>query len=666
MFKNRLLCAHLCIFIWILTPALLFSQEKTHDVASPDNKIMITAGVKSGRPYYSVSKDEQMIIDKSYLGFIFRDGPFNSDFELKEIKRNTFDETWKPTWGEESAIRNNYNELILTVEEKLGLKRQLIIHFRAFNDGVAFRYEFPQQKNLSDFVIMDEETEFNFSQAYDAWSIPFPTEFYEALYTRKNITQIDTAVTPVTFQKEGLPYVSIHEANLTDYASLNLKNTGHSTNLKSCLTPLSSGEKVLMKSPHLTPWRTIIITDKASDLLLSRMVLNLNEPSKIKDVSWIKPGRYIGIWWGMHMKKYTWEIGPKHGATTENVKRYIDFAAQHHFAGVLVEGWNHGWEDWKSYDFLTPYPDFDIKKITDYAASKNVKLIGHHETGGNTIKYERQMDSAFIFYKKYGVDAVKTGYVSSFLDGKERNGSQYGIRHYRKVIETAARHHIMIDNHEPAMPTGLQRTYPNLMTQEGVRGQEWDAWSADGGNPAGHTTIIPFTRGLAGPMDFTPATFNFTNTAMPDTKVHTTLAKQLALFVVLYSPLQMASDMIENYEGRPEFEFITQCPTNWSRTIIPHAEIGEYLTIVRKDIDSDNWFLGSITNESPRDLKLHCDFLDKGTTYIAHIYKDGPGAHYLTNQYPVTIEEKEVSSSDVLELKLAPGGGMGIFFEKKR
>ena len=662
---TTILRTFLCAIIILNILSITVAQKHPILLTSPDKKISLSTGIESGRIYYTVSKNKKQIIDKSFLGFIFKTGTFNSDFIIKEIKQNTFDETWKPVWGEESSIRNNYNELIIIVEEKTRLKRKMILHFKAFNDGVAFRYEFPEQKNLTDFVIMDEETEFNFSQNYDSWSIPFPSEFYEALYTRKSINKLDSAVTPVTFQKDGLPYVTIHEANLTDYASLNLKNTGHSNHLKSCLTPLSTGEKVVMKAPHVTPWRMIIIGDKASDLLLSRMMLNLNEPSKIKDVSWIKPGRYIGIWWGMHMKKYTWEMGPKHGATTENVKRYIDFAAKYNFAGVLVEGWNVGWEDWKSYDFLTPYPDFDIKTITNYAAEKNVKLIGHHETGGNTIKYERQMDSAFVFYKKYGVDAVKTGYVGSFLDGKERNGSQYGIRHYRKVIETAAKRQIMIDNHEPAMPTGLQRTYPNLMTQEGVRGQEWDAWSADGGNPVNHTTVIPFTRGLAGPMDFTPATFNFTNTAMPNTRVHTTLAKQLALFVVLYSPLQMASDMIENYDGKPEFDFITKCPTNWSKTIVPHAEIGEYLTIVRKDIDSDNWFLGSITNETPRDLKLSCDFLDNGVSYTAHIYKDGPGAHYQNSQYPVTIEEREVTSKDVMELKLAPGGGLGVFFERK-
>ena len=399
-------------------------------------------------------------------------------------------------------------------------------------------------------------------------------------------------------------------------------------------------------------------------------MLNLNEPCKIEDTSWIQPGRYIGIWWGMHMKKQTWEQGPKHGATTENTMNYIDFAAKHGFSGVLVEGWNYGWDgDWSAngdqFSFTKAYPDFDLEKITSYTASKGVRLIGHNETGGAAQNYEAQLDSAFALYQKCGINAVKTGYVNPLLDHKELHGSQYGVRHYRKVIETAAKYNIMIDNHEPVMPTGLQRTYPNLMTQEGVRGQEYDAWSADGGNPPEHTTTIPFTRGLAGPMDFTPGTFNFNNPVHPQTHPQTTLAKQLALAVVLYSPLQMASDMIENYENNPAFDFITSCPTNWAKTVVPEAKIGEYVTIARKDRDSENWFIGSITNASPREVNLPLSFLDANASYKAHIFADGEEANYKNNPYPVTITEENVNSSTVLTLKQAPGGGTAIMIIKE-
>ncbi|KAA6312970.1 alpha-glucosidase, partial [termite gut metagenome] len=402
--------------------------------------------------------------------------------------------------------------------------------------------------------------------------------------------------------------------------------------LKADLTPWSTGEKVFANAPFSTPWRTIIIADKPGDLLLSRLMLNLNESCQIEDTSWIQPGRYIGIWWGMHMEKYTWKQGPKHGATTANTKRYIDFASKYGFSGVLVEGWNYGWDnDWTvegdKFSFTKSYPDYDIEVLAKYAAQKNVRLIGHNETGGATMNYESQMDSAYAYYQRLGINTVKTGYVSALLDKKERHSSQYGVRHYRKVIETAAKYRIMIDNHEPVMPTGLQRTYPNLMAQEGVRGQEYNAWSSDGGHPPDHTTIIPFTRGLAGPMDFTPGTFNYNNPVYPGTRVQTTIAKQLALNVILFTPLQMASDMIENYEGVPAFEFITSCPSSWAETKVPEAKIGEYLIIARKDRSSENWFVGSITNAGKRDISLPLSFLDKDAKYKAKIFRDGAFAN---------------------------------------
>lgn len=655
----------LTLFLFAVFLLFSCSQARENNVQSPDKTITVNVGLDEGRLFYTVSKNDKAILNKSYLGFILKDSSLKGNFKIVGVEKRSFSEKWNPVWGEEETIDNTYNELKINVEEKDDLKRHFSVVFRVFDDGFGFRYEFPEQENLKDFVIMDELTEFALADNHKTWSIPYNTEFYEGLYKQNPVNKLDTVCTPLTIESKDGTFLAIHEANLTDYAALNLYPEDGSTKLKTYLTPWSTGEKVFMKTPHLTPWRTMIIADNAGDLLLSRLMLNLNEPSKIEDTSWIQPGRYIGIWWGMHMKKYTWEQGPKHGATTENTLRYIDFAAKHNLQGVLVEGWNKGWEDWKSFQFSTPYSDFDIAKITDYASAKNVKLIGHHETGGNTKNYENQMEDAFAYYQKYAVNAVKTGYVGGKLDGKEMHSSQYGVRHYRKVIETAAKHHIMIDNHEPVMPTGLQRTYPNLMTQEGVRGQEWNAWSKDGGNPPEHTTIIPFTRGLAGPMDFTPVIFNFDNPVLPNTRVQSTLAKELAQFVVLYSPLQMAADMIEYYESNPmPFEFVTNCPTNWSKTLIPHAKIGEYITVARKDRNSDNWYVGSITNADNRELVLKLDFLDKGAKYKAKIFKDGEDADYINNPYPVEVEEMEVSSDSQINLHLARSGGAAIILTK--
>jgi len=635
-------------------------------VMSPDGKIKIQVSSEDGQIYYAVSKSDKPILNRSLLGFVLQDSDLYKGLTITDVTFDSFNETWEQVWGEERFVTNHYNEMKLSIQEAGGMSRRFDLLFRVFNDGFGFRYEFPEQENLNDFVIMDELTEFALAGNHKAWSIPYDIEAYEGLYRPSSINALDTVCTPLTMETSDGLFLAIHEANLTDYAAMNLHPRNDGTTLKCYLTPWSTGEKVFMKAPHVTPWRTMIIADNEAGLLLSRLMLNLNEPNRIEDTSWIQPGRYIGIWWGMHMKEYTWETGPKHGATTANTKRYIDFASKHGFDGVLVEGWNKGWEDWRSFSFTESYPDFDMVEVTRYGAEKGVKLIGHHETGGWVSNYEPQMEEAFTLYRDHGVNAVKTGYVGTFLDGKEMHSGQFAVNHYRKVIETAVKYRLMIDNHEPVMPTGLQRTYPNLMTLEGVRGQEWDAWSNDGGNPPEHTTIIPFTRGLAGPMDFTPGTFNFTNKAMPGTRVQTTLAKQLALFVVLFSPLQMASDMIENYEANPApFEFITQCPANWSETVVAEAKIGEYVTIARKDRNSENWFAGSITAENAREMFMQLDFLDKGVTYKARIFKDGKGAHYETDPYTLNIEEIEVTADSVLVIKQAPGGGTAIIFTKK-
>lgn len=659
---------------WVCALCCFYScgkMEQNAKLNSPDGTISVQAGIEDGQMYYTVSKNNKPIIEKSLLGFILKEGDFNKGFKITDITHSSFSETWDRPWGEEKSVDNTYNRMTVNVAENEGLKRKFSVVFHAFDDGIGFRYEFPEQENLKDFVIMDELTEFSLAGNHTAWSFPaYTTEYYEGLYKKSFVSELDTVATPLTMKTDEGLYLSIHEANLTDYAAMNLTPVQQTSRLKIDLTPWSTGEKAFMNTPGVTPWRTLIIADKPGDLILSRLMLNLNEPCKIEDTSWIKPGRYIGVWWGMHMEKYTWAPGPKHGATTENTKRYIDFAAEHGFSGVLVEGWNYGWEnDWTKegdkFSFTRPYPDFDIEEISRYAAGKNVKLIGHNETGGATINYESQLDSAFAFYNRLGIDAVKTGYVSPLLDHKERHSSQYGVRHYRKVIETAANYRIMINNHEPVMPTGLQRTYPNLITQEGVRGQEYNAWSPDGGNPPEHTTILPFTRGLAGPMDYTPVIFNFNNPVFPDTRPQTTLAKQLAEFVVLYSPLQMAADMIENYENNPAFDFITSCPVNWSKTVVPDAEIGEYVTIARKDRETENWYVGSITNGDSRKLALSLDFLDKGATYQAKIFKDGKGADWKTNPYALDIEEMAVDSDSMVELDLATSGGAVIILTRK-
>ncbi|MFN8205907.1 MAG: glycoside hydrolase family 97 protein [Bacteroidales bacterium] len=613
-------------------------------------------------------RDGQQILLPLKLGFQLRGMPVLGErVKIERTETATFSETWEQPWGEKRLIENKYDELTVHFLETGDPGRTFSVVFRAFNDGVGFRYIIPAQAGIDSFLIDDELTEFSLPANDSAWWIPaYRDRFYESLYRFTPVSNMDTVHTPLTIKTGNGQWLAIHEANLTDYASMNLYCKDTST-LKCDLTPWSTGEKVRARAPLMSPWRTIIIAEKPGELITSTLMLNLNDPAVTKDISWIKPGRYVGIWWGMHQNKYTWSQGPKHGATTANAMRYIDFAAANHFSGVLVEGWNQGWDgDWTInghlFSFTKPYPDFDIQKVTTYAAAKGVKLIGHHETGGATINYEQQMEEAFKFYNSLGVDVVKTGYVSSLLDGKERHGSQYGVRHYRKVIETALKYHIIIDNHEPVISTGLQRTYPNFMTSEGVRGQEWDAWSADGGNPPEHTTIIPFTRGLAGPMDFTPGTFNFTNPVLPQTRVQTTLAKQLALYIVIYSPLQMASDLPENYTNKEAFGFITSVPVDWEETRVLDAQIGDYIITARKDRNSDAWYLGAITDEHPRTLSVDLSFLGLAPEYTACIWADGEKADWEKNPAEITYYEKNVQPTDHLLINLAAGGGQAIRF----
>ena len=640
-------------------------NAKNEMVTSPDGAVMVTVGVKDHRPFYTVDYQGRTLVAPSHLGFRLDDEELGANMTMGKVSRSSKDETWTQPWGENETARNHYNELTVDYREHTGRLMQVV--FRVFNDGFGFRYNLPSQDKRKEYCIQDELTEITLAHDAKAWSIQSNhTAYFEGIYTADLLSKKDTVCTPLTIEYEKDLFLAIHEAALEDYASINLtprSGDDWSVRLLTALTPWRNGVKVYAKGELKSPWRTMIISKTAGGLLTSDLMLNLNEPSRIEDTSWIEPGRYIGIWWSIHKKQNTWEMGPTHGATTENVKRYMDFAARHGFSGVLAEGWNPGWGQGEKISYLESYPDFDIEEVCRYGQSKGVRFIGHTETWGNATLLENQMEEAFSWFEKMGIRAVKTGYVGHYFDGKELAKSQYGIRHYRRVMECAAKHHIMIDNHEPAMPTGIQRTWPNLMTQEGVRGQEYNAWDRRGGNPPAHTVTLPFTRGLAGPTDFTPAIFNFSE-IVKGTHPHSTLAKQLGEFVVIYSPLQMAADAIENYEGQPALSFIENCPTTWSKTLVPNGEIGKYITIARKARHGDSWFIGSITNEEARNIDVALDFLDEGAAYRAMIYEDGPEADYEQNPYEMTIRQISVIQGDTLHLRLARSGGAAIRIEK--
>ena len=661
--KKLIVSLVILISNWCL--GVMDCNAKNEMVTSPDGAVTVTVGVKDHRPFYTVDYQGRTLVAPSHLGFRLDHEELGANMTIGKVSRSSKDETWTQPWGENETTRNHYNELTVDYREHTGRLMQVV--FRVFNDGFGFRYNLPSQDKRKEYCIQDELTEITLAHDAKAWSIQSNhTAYFEGIYTADLLSKKDTVCTPLTIEYEKDLFLAIHEAALEDYASINLtprSGDDGSVRLLTALTPWRNGVKVYAKGELKSPWRTMIISKTAGGLLTSDLMLNLNEPSRIEDTSWIEPGRYIGIWWSIHKKQNTWEMGPTHGATTENVKRYMDFAARHGFSGVLAEGWNPGWGQGEKISYLESYPDFDIEEVCRYGQSKGVRFIGHTETWGNATLLENQMEEAFSWFEKLGIRAVKTGYVGHYFDGKELAKSQYGIRHYRRVIECAAKHHIMIDNHEPAMPTGIQRTWPNLMTQEGVRGQEYNAWDRRGGNPPAHTVTLPFTRGLAGPTDFTPAIFNFSE-IVKGTHPHSTLAKQLGEFVVIYSPLQMAADAIENYEGQPALSFIENCPTTWSKTLVPNGEIGKYITIARKARHGDSWFIGSITNEEARNIDIALDFLDEGATYRAMIYEDGPEADYEQNPYEMTIRQINVVKGDTLHLRLARSGGAAIRIEK--
>ena len=654
------------------------AAQPTLRVASPDGKNVVTVSVRQGSLWYSLDREGKQLLVPSRLGFEFRGAPpLGDSVRIVDSARTKVDETWTQPWGEVARVRDQHNELRVTVEETTSRHRRFVVAFRAFDDGVAFRYELPEQPGLGDFEIMDERTEFTFAQNARAWWIPSNKprlDRSEFLYAASPLSTLDSIQTPVTLELgDGHTAVVIHEADLVDYPRMFLAGRGMENNsLRAALAPMADGVKARGRTPFETPWRTIQVASTVKELAPSLLGLKLNPPSAISNTSWIKPMKYVGIWWGMHMNIWTWSSGPKHGATTENTKRYIDFAAKNGFGGVLVEGWNVGWDgDWianrNAFSFTKPYPDYDLPGVAAYAKQKGVKLIVHNETSGGLANYERQLDSAYTLYQSLGVDAIKTGYVTDTMGGNHSHYSQVAVRHHRKVIETAAKYGIMVDVHEPIHDTGERRTWPNMMSREGARGQEYNAWSGDGGNPPEHETILFFTRLLSGPMDFTPGIFDIQETRgagrprrVDESRVRTTLAKQLALYIVLYSPVQMAADLIENYEGQPAFKFIKDVAVDWDTTRVIEGKIGDYVVVARRERNAQSWYIGAITDEEGRTFDVPLAFLTPGKKYVAEIYADGPGANWATNPLPVAISSKPVDSTSRLRMVLAPGGGQAV------
>lgn len=646
-------------------------------VASPDGSIVVELATDNdGRPSYAVSRKGQPVLSPSRLGFLLLDAPkFERNIEIVQPRTRAFDETWEQPWGERRFIRNHYNELTVTLKEKATPFRSFDVVFRVFDDGVGFRYRFPKQPCLEQVKIGEELTEFSLARDATAWWIPAGEwNREEYLYHRTPVQQVGDAQTPITFKFADGTHLSIHEAALVDYSGMNLTRV-EDRRLKADLTPGIGEGKVVRAAPFDTPWRTLLLSDDAAGLAMSSLTLNLNEPNVLGDVSWVKPMKYVGVWWEMHLELKSWASGPKHGATNENVRKHIDFAAKHGFGGVLVEGWNVGWDgDWfgngEDFSFTKSYPDFDLEALSAYARSKNVVLIGHHETSGNAAHYESQLDAAFDLYQRVGVPAVKTGYVADAsqakvtgADGKRHYAWHEGqdmARHHMKVVTEAAKRHIAVNPHEPIKDSGLRRTYPNWITREGARGMEFSAWGQPG-NPPEHEANLVFTRLLAGPMDYTPGIFGMKTRSTDG--IATTWAKQLSLYVVIYSPLQMAADLLENYEKNPApFQFIKDVPVDWDDTRVLNGEVGDYVTIARKERGGPNWYLGALTDEDGRTLTVPLSFLDKDRRYTAQIYRDGDKANWKTAPQDIVIEERTVTGADTLTLKLAPGGGQAIRF----
>lgn len=651
------------------------SADTVATVSSPGNVLSVAVTLNGeGRAGYAVSRAGKPVVNESRLGFILADAPkLERNFTASGSSTRSVDETWEQPWGERRYMRNRFNELKVSLVEKTPLARKLDVVFRVYDDGLGFRYEFPAQQQLREVNLVEELTEFAVAEPGTAWWIPGGEwNRYEYLYNRTPLNEVSQAHTPLTIKTGSGLHIAVHEAALVDYAAMWLRRV-EGTRLKAVLSPSSQGARVKRTAPFNTPWRTLQIADTAAGLYMSDLILNLNEPNKLGDVSWVKPGKYVGIWWSMHLDTETWSSGPRHGATTANARRYIDFAAANGFRGVLIEGWNEGWDgDWfangETFSFTKPYPDFDLAAVAAYARERGVRLIGHHETSANVAHYEKQLAAALDLYASLGIDAVKTGYVADAggvkalgADGKihfEWHDGQVMSRHHLKVVTEAARRHIAVNPHEPIKDTGLRRTYPNWVAREGARGMEYNAWG-NPVNPPEHEANLVFTRMLAGPMDFTPGVLSLKGRG--GRAIQSTIAKQLALYVVIYSPLQMAADLPENYEKfRDAFQFIRDVPTDWSDTRVLNGEVGDYATIARKDRNSEDWYLGSVSDENGRTLEVRLDFLESGRRYLAQIYRDGDSADWQGNPHAIAIETREVARSDTLILKLAAGGGQAV------
>ena len=661
-----------------------FAQTAT--LQSPNGNIKITISDELTTPSYSIDFKNKPVINSSALGFKFKQqAPFSEGFQITHTQQNTQNTQWQQPWGERQTVTDNHNEVAVTFKKPQG--GVFTVKFRAFNNGVGFRYEIPKQPGFENIEITKELTEFAIanSQSATAWWIPARGwNRYEYVYNTTPVNDAPLVHTPFTFKnKEGV-HVSIHEAALVDYAGLTL-NQRRPGVFQADLTPWSDGIAVKKQGAFNTPWRTIQIGSKAVDLINSDIILNLNEPNKLGDVSWVKPGKYVGIWWGMHINTQTWGSGEKHGATTQTTKYYMDFAAEYGFDGVLVEGWNIGWDgDWffngDVFSFTQPYDDFDIEELTRYGKQKGVQLIGHHETSGNVTNYRNQMEDAFALYEKSNVSQVKTGYVADGGNIKriDENGiarhewhdGQFMVNEYLYNVKLAAKHKISINTHEPIKDTGLRRTYPNWIAREGARGQEFNAWGTPP-NPPEHIPMLAFTRMLAGPMDFTPGIFDmgFNGLGEDTNRPQTTLAKQLALYVVLYSPIQMAADLPKNYLAKPDaFQFIQDVPTDWQQSIALDGEVGDFIVFARKERKRDkysgnDWYLGAVTDEKARTIEVKLDFLEKGKKFEAHIYQDGKNAEWKNNPYDLSIEKRMVTANDKLTLTLATSGGTAIRFK---
>lgn len=686
------------ISLFLLAALLLLAcggAKEVQQTASPGGAVRLGFFLSpEGRAGYTLSYKDKAVIDTSFLGFTFTNmEPLAENLKVTGTHSSSFDETWEMPWGEQRLVKNNYNELRVDLEETQAPGRKFSVVFRVYDDGIGFRYEFPEQNGVTEALIAEENTEFNLTGDHQCWWAPGDWDIYEHLYTTSPFSEIDAlskqnhpnlaqtyipvnAVnTPVTMKTADGIYLSFHEADLTDYSDMTLLIDKENLLMRSNLVGSANTDyKVKRAFPFNTPWRTIQVADRAGDLIESRLIVNLNEPNELGDVSWFKPMKYVGIWWGMHLGTTSWDIAAgKHGATTAEAKRYIDFAAANNIGGLLVEGWNTGWERWAGFedregvfDFVTPYPDYDLAEVVRYGKEKGVELIMHHETSAAPRTYEQQLDTAYRLMENLGIHAVKTGYVGKIIPKGEYHHGQWMVNHYGKVVQEAAKHRIAVNAHEPIKATGHRRTYPNVISREGLRGQEFNAWATDGGNPPEHLPIVAFTRMLGGPIDYTPGIFDIKlKPWKPNNQVNTTLAQQLALYVVIYSPVQMVADLPEHYEGHPALQFIRDVAVDWEQTKVLDGEVGDFVTIARKERGGDRWFIGAITDENARQQTVKLDFLEEGKSYQATVYEDATDADWDKNPTAYNIRTVDVDRNSTLDLSLAPGGGAAIMLKIK-